>query len=64
MQYNQIKNTQHSKFLNLWDANQKLYKLHIQDKKRIEKEKRKKNKIQRNSLLSASHLLGLNVWHF
>lgn len=48
MQYNQIKNTQHSKFLNLWDANQKLYKLHIQDKKRIEKEKRKKKKIQKN----------------
>lgn len=43
MQYNQIKkHTQYSKFLNLWDANQKLYKLHMQDKKRIEKEKRKK----------------------
>lgn len=49
MQYNQIKNTQHSKFLNLWDANQKLYKLHIQDKKRIEKEKRKKKKSKKTN---------------
>lgn len=48
MQYNQIKNTQHSKFLNLWDANQKLYKLHIQDKKKNKKGKEKEKKIQEN----------------
>lgn len=40
----QIKNTQHSKFLNhLRDANQRVYKLYVQEKKRKgKKEKRKR----------------------
>lgn len=42
------KHTQHSKFLNhLRDANQRLYKLYMQDRKERKKERRKK-KIQRN----------------
>lgn len=39
----QIKNTQHSKFLNhLGDANQRVYKLYVQERK--EKEKKKKER--------------------